>query len=361
MDIGILDKLPAIVLDHFHVGLSLVDANDGRILYANREFTRILGYPLAELIDSRTTFFDLTHPDDRTRNANEHARLLAGEICHYSLDKRYLQKSGTVLWAHVRISAIRNAAGAVEWAAGAIEDVSRARPSTHRPETAEDIAGVATWNLAIHPAATTSPSHSTRPSPPTSPEFDRWRQRIHPDDQQAAEKTLQRALARKTGFIQDYRVVQADGETHWVREVASCIYDGAGNVTNLIGATLDVTELKARQARGRSPRTLRDVIAHIEVNWNKPLSVSEIARQNSISPRSIHKHFADKGTTPMGFVKRLRLQHARTKLLNPTSRTSVTGVALECGFSNLGHFAKDYRIEFGELPSETLRNYHPQA
>lgn len=32
MDIGILDKLPAAVLDHFHVGLSLVNANDGRIL-----------------------------------------------------------------------------------------------------------------------------------------------------------------------------------------------------------------------------------------------------------------------------------------------------------------------------------------
>lgn len=356
MDIGILDKLPAAVLDHFHVGLSLVNANDGRILYANREFTRILGYTLPELIASRMTFYDLTHPDDRTRNESEHARLLAGDICHYSLDKRYLQKSGAVLWAHVRISAIRNAAGDVEWAAGAIEDVSRAKPMTYRADADETVDGIATWSLAIDAAAGASRSDLSRLPAPLSPAMERWRRRIHPDDQQVAEKTVQRALARKTGFIQDYRVVQPDGESRWVREVASCIYDSAGNVTNLIGVTLDVTELKARQARGRSPRTLRDVIAHIEANWNKPLSISEIARQHSVSPRSIHKHFADKGMTPMGFIKGLRLQHARQKLLNPTPRTTVTGVALECGFSNLGHFAKDYRTEFGELPSATLRS-----
>ena len=40
-------------------------------------------------------------------------------------------------------------------------------------------------------------------------------------------------------------------------------------------------------------------------------------------------------------------------LSNPYA-TSVTEVAYSCGFSNLGHFAKDYGRHFGELPSETL-------
>lgn len=363
MEFGILDKLPAMVLDHFHVGLSLVNAADGRILYANREFTRILGYSLAELLNARTTFLDLTHPDDRAINAGEHARLLSGEISQYSLDKRYLQKSGAVLWAHAKISGIKSADGVVRWAAGAIEDVSRTAPAKHRPNP-DDIAGISTWSLAIGSAISVSPLPRTSPTLPAAaapPAIERWRDRIHPDDQPGAEKTVRRALARKTGFIHDYRVIETDGEPRWVREVASCVYDTAGNVTNLIGATLDVTELKARQAHGRSPRTLRDVVVHIEANWNKPLSINDIARQHSVSPRSVHKHFADRGMTPMGFVKGLRLKHARQKLLNPTPRTTVTGVALECGFSNLGHFAKDYRIEFGELPSETLRSYHGES
>jgi transcriptional regulator GlxA family with amidase domain len=40
----------------------------------------------------------------------------------------------------------------------------------------------------------------------------------------------------------------------------------------------------------------------------------------------------------------------------PAEATSVIDVAFQCGFLNPGHFARDYRLAFGELPSETLRN-----
>jgi transcriptional regulator GlxA family with amidase domain len=41
-------------------------------------------------------------------------------------------------------------------------------------------------------------------------------------------------------------------------------------------------------------------------------------------------------------------------LMMPDKTTSVTSVAFDCGFTNLGHFAKDYGKCFGELPSDTL-------
>jgi transcriptional regulator GlxA family with amidase domain len=34
--------------------------------------------------------------------------------------------------------------------------------------------------------------------------------------------------------------------------------------------------------------------------------------------------------------------------------TSVTAVAYACGFATMGHFAKEYRQTFGELPSRTI-------
>jgi transcriptional regulator GlxA family with amidase domain len=49
------------------------------------------------------------------------------------------------------------------------------------------------------------------------------------------------------------------------------------------------------------------------------------------------------------------MRHAKAMLTTPEAGTSVTSVAFACGFSNLGHFAKDYFQGFGELPSETLR------
>ena len=73
--------------------------------------------------------------------------------------------------------------------------------------------------------------------------------------------------------------------------------------------------------------------------------------------RSIFKAFKEaRGVSPMAFVKRVRLTQARRMLQAPAEVTSVIDVAFQCGFLNPGHFARDYRLAFGELPSQTLRN-----
>jgi transcriptional regulator GlxA family with amidase domain len=41
--------------------------------------------------------------------------------------------------------------------------------------------------------------------------------------------------------------------------------------------------------------------------------------------------------------------------LEAEENASVTQVALRCGFQDPGHFARDFRLAFGDLPSETLR------
>ena len=57
----------------------------------------------------------------------------------------------------------------------------------------------------------------------------------------------------------------------------------------------------------------------------------------------------------MAFVREVRLRHARDMLTDPERATNVTAIAIACGFSNLGHFAKYYHLAFGEHPSVTLR------
>jgi AraC-like DNA-binding protein len=61
--------------------------------------------------------------------------------------------------------------------------------------------------------------------------------------------------------------------------------------------------------------------------------------------------------TPMTFIKQTRLRLARQKLCNPGRKMTVASVASQCGFKNHSHFSGDYRNEFGELPSETLKRY----
>jgi AraC-like DNA-binding protein len=123
----------------------------------------------------------------------------------------------------------------------------------------------------------------------------------------------------------------------------------------LMGNRHNFTDHLQREPRAPAPWQVRLVEEHIEANWNKPITVEALAAVTGGSARSIFKAFKEtRGSTPMAFVKNVRLEHARRMLQTPEDKTSVLGVAYACGFLNSGHFARDYRIAFGELPSATL-------
>lgn len=95
---------------------------------------------------------------------------------------------------------------------------------------------------------------------------------------------------------------------------------------------------------------------YIEANWNQPITIEELTRVTSASARSIfHQFKKDRGQSPMAFVKQVRLRHARDMLERRDPGTSVTAAAFACGFTNLGHFARDYFKRFGERPSDTIK------
>ena len=95
---------------------------------------------------------------------------------------------------------------------------------------------------------------------------------------------------------------------------------------------------------------------YIETHWNQPITIASLARATAASARSIFYHFKNsRGQSPMSFLKQVRLEHAREMLGRSGIGRSVTDIAIECGFGNLGHFAGDYFKRFGEHPSDTLK------
>lgn len=106
-------------------------------------------------------------------------------------------------------------------------------------------------------------------------------------------------------------------------------------------------------AMGTAPRQVRRAEEYIEAHWDQPITVEALAAATGAGAPSIFHFFkASRVYGPMVFVKRVRLRHARRMLMMPDK--SVTSLACDCGFANLGHFAKDYGKCFGEVPSETL-------
>jgi AraC-like DNA-binding protein len=180
--------------------------------------------------------------------------------------------------------------------------------------------------------------------------------RIHPDDRCKVEATLRRSVATGIGYAHEYRVINSKGEIRHMQGTATCVLDKAGGVTHLVGATIDVTDTKSLQAAEQVPKAIREVLKYIEMNWNKPIYLADVARQHGISPRAIQRFLASRGMTLTSYVKQHRLRQAHQALSDPKPGTSVTGIALYCGFQNAGHFSRNYREKYSELPSETLRN-----
>ena len=114
--------------------------------------------------------------------------------------------------------------------------------------------------------------------------------------------------------------------------------------------------LLAGDPEAAAPWQVRRAEEYIEANWHRPITVEELASATSVSVRSLFASFkAGRGYSPMDFVKRVRLGHAWQKLSRPDPETSVTAVVFACGFGNPGHFTRDYRHQYGEYPSETLK------
>lgn len=118
-----------------HVGI------DGRWLRVNQKLCDILGYPRDALVAH--TFQDLTHPDDLAADLTLAGRLLAGEISTYHLEKRYFRGDGTVIWANLTVSLVRDAAGAPSYFISVVQDVTnRKRTEESLQRTSDNLAAV---------------------------------------------------------------------------------------------------------------------------------------------------------------------------------------------------------------------------
>jgi len=88
----------------------------------------------------------------------------------------------------------------------------------------------------------------------------------------------------------------------------------------------------------------------------QPITLTELCQQAHASRRSLIQGFHDHlGMGPMAYVKLQRLHSVRRLLLGAEpDQVRIGSIAAEWGFLNAGHFARDYRLLFGELPRHTL-------
>lgn len=94
---------------------------------------------------------------------------------------------------------------------------------------------------------------------------------------------------------------------------------------------------------------------YIYQNYQSPLTLEEVSAVASLSPTYFSKKF--KQTTGMGFKEYLnfvRLKHAQAALL--TTDSTITDIALECGFNDSNYFKDLFKKIYGKSPREFRKN-----
>jgi|GEM_PF-1569495 len=106
---------------------------DGKFLKVNRVLYNLLGYSSAEL--SQLTFNDITLNEDKNIGSSFVKQALAGKKDTTSFEKRYVHKSGRIIWAFVSSAVIRDQTATVQYFITHIQDITEQKQAEQQLQT----------------------------------------------------------------------------------------------------------------------------------------------------------------------------------------------------------------------------------
>ncbi|MEU7799164.1 helix-turn-helix domain-containing protein [Micromonospora arborensis] len=116
------------------------------------------------------------------------------------------------------------------------------------------------------------------------------------------------------------------------------------------------TEPTAADRHDASTATLRRAITFMEEHADRDISAADIAGAAGVSLRAVQLAFRrHRGTTPMAYLRRIRLARAHHDLVRADPRQeTVSAIASRWGFASHSRFTARYHASYGVPPRETL-------
>jgi diguanylate cyclase (GGDEF)-like protein/PAS domain S-box-containing protein len=110
-----------LVFEQAPIGMALLTP-EGRLVRVNTSLLAITGYSNDELLAK--TLDDITYPDDISSDLDHVRRLLAGEIRHYEIERRYFHARGHVISTMLSVSLMADRDGRPQHFIAQIQDIT---------------------------------------------------------------------------------------------------------------------------------------------------------------------------------------------------------------------------------------------
>lgn len=258
------------------IGMSLTGL-DGCLMEANESLCKLLGYTRDELVGMR--WQDVTHPDDLASNASRFQELVAGSVDAYRLEKRYLHKNGTPVWAFLSISMQRDAEGRPLNLLAQIIDIGGIKAAQQALSESElrlqrvlEGSNDGFWDRHIPSGTTTfSPRWATMLGYDSSEivsNVTSWEKLVHPDDLPMCRRIIAEHLSgERDRYEAVYRMRHKAGHWLWILARGKAYeWDEDGRPLRMAGTHTDVTvrQLTTEALRLRE-RTLKAVLEALPI------------------------------------------------------------------------------------------------
>jgi len=263
------------VFEHAPFGMCLTGL-DRRLIQVNAAFCRMLGYSEEELMGR--SWVEFTHPDDLTLSQEMCEQLRRNADHAVEAEKRYLHRSGAVVWARIRIALLRGHDGEPSCYVAHVEDITeRKRAEEVLRETEERFRILADGCPAL--MWVTDTEGGNRFINRAYREFfgatyeqvegHKWQAVIHPDDAPGYARAFDLTVRERRSFNAEVRIRRADGEWRWFACYAEPRLSPTGEFLGHVGLSLDITERKqGEQALQASEEKFRQLTENIhEVFW----------------------------------------------------------------------------------------------
>nr|MBI3611903.1 PAS domain S-box protein [Nitrospirota bacterium] len=260
-----------VIFEQAAVGVAQIETATGRFVHVNQRYCEIVGLSAERMTAS--TFMDLTHAADLQEDLDNLARLVAGTIRTFMMDKRYVRPDGSIVWVTLTVSPMWAPGERPDYHIAVVEDITARKRVEEKLDLVSkelqdilDSAPAMIWYKdkenrilrANKPAAESiglSPQEVAGRS--TYDLYPKDAAKYHADDLDVI-----RSGRPKLGIVEPYQVGR---ETRWVRSDKIPYRNETGEITGVVVFAQDITEhkraeheLKDSEERYRSAVTALD-------------------------------------------------------------------------------------------------------
>ncbi|MGV3599212.1 MAG: PAS domain S-box protein [Bacteroidota bacterium] len=266
------------------IGMALV-STDGKFIDVNDKLCEITGYSKDELL--KIDFQSITFSDDLGLDLTHLNMMLEGKIKSYQIEKRYVHKSGSVVWVLLAVSLVRDINGNPMHFVSQIKDISARKKAEEELKKSEqrwlfalEGSGDGVWDWDGKSDTVFFSAQWKRMLGYSEDEIGdkltEWSDRVHPEDIDKCYEDLNKHFRGETPiYINEHRLLCKDGTYKWILDRGKVIeWDEDGKPARVIGTHSDISLQKEKE------KVLQQSVAIISEQNSRLMNFAHIVSHN---------------------------------------------------------------------------------